>query len=199
VAVCQRLNRPYSLAASLDVIAHEWGHGVVFSSAGWPYAGYKRALHEGFADVVAYAVEWGEEPPGDNAENAEWKYNEDNGGPDRCVDEDDGLLGYSYHAEDPPNPSYPHYAGNRLPVALRLSSGFEGGDQNPVCPRLPSLPGVCEHVTPIGVEKATSIFFRTLTWYCGATDDWTTLSDLAKQAAFDLYFDASPCYNAYPE
>lgn len=33
VAVCPIYQRPYFYSAALDVIAHEWGHGVIFSSA----------------------------------------------------------------------------------------------------------------------------------------------------------------------
>lgn len=49
----------YAAAASLDVIAHEWGHGVIDTSANFPCTDPEPdsvgcQLHEGFADVIGH-------------------------------------------------------------------------------------------------------------------------------------------------
>ncbi|HEX6085821.1 MAG TPA: hypothetical protein VF266_14915 [Thermoanaerobaculia bacterium] len=58
-------NNRWSMAAALDVIAHEWGHGVTYTRAEFPVDGdtadpatlIAQQLDEGFADVIANIVE----------------------------------------------------------------------------------------------------------------------------------------------
>ncbi len=57
----------YNSAAALDQIAHEWGHGVIFTDvpnliSGNPEFGH--AMHEGWADVIGQMVEKLTEPVG---------------------------------------------------------------------------------------------------------------------------------------
>ena len=86
----------YSSAASLDVVAHEWGHGVVFTSVDWDMSNLTEAqFHEGWADIIGHGAEWHKESAGNGYENAEWNYDEDSrppGGYARKVNLDDGEL-----------------------------------------------------------------------------------------------------------
>ncbi len=207
VAVCPANQRPYIFSAALDVIAHEWGHGVIFSSADWTYSGWGKSYHEGFADVIGYLTEWDQQPSGSGAEKAEWTYAEDNGGAARRVDVDDGAPdgedgGLSFHAGDTPGGTpgttlYYYNAANRLPVAFRL---LAVGGTNPVCSRVPALPGCGTSVTGQGITDASEVFFRILTSYATSSTDWDDFANLAKLAAFDLYAECStPCYHATSE
>lgn len=201
----------YSFAASLDVIAHEFGHGVIQTSANWPYSGDGAQLHEGFADFIGYMTEWYRQPTGCSWECADWKIGEDSGFMVRRVDQDDGLPAnccnpdlitgkHAYHRLDPvcTCPETGHYRGNMLGVAYRLMANVPGPNQNPVCGR--TWYSGCEiNVPAIGVDKASRILFRVLTYYATSTTSWWTLPDLGKAAAYDLYKNCTTGYSALPE
>jgi len=78
VAVCKRHdNATYSASAALDVIAHEWGHGIEWAADGLFEEG---SLSEGFADVIGHTVEWfvhGEPQPSFGWHSGDWQLGED--------------------------------------------------------------------------------------------------------------------------
>jgi len=190
--------QPYLYSSCLDMVAHEWGHGVILTSArfdrGTPVG---QQLHEGFADFIGYATEWYRQPAGSGAEKAEWKMGEDNGTAARKVDTDDGLLGVSFHADDPAAANMePHGSGNRIGVAFRL---LDIGGQNPVCGRLPGLSGCSTTVGALGLTKSSKILFRVLTVYAVSTTGWDELVDMAVVSAFDLYSHCVSCSEAVLE
>ena len=81
--------------------------------------------------------------------------------------------------------------GFRLPVAFMLAAD---GGVNPVCSRLDELEG-CDipgGVPGVGSDKASAIFFRTLTGPVDETTDWNDFGQLAKMAAHHLYAVPSP-------
>jgi hypothetical protein len=199
------LHQDYSSSASLDVVAHEWGHGVVFTNA-WEYStDTNKQLHEGWADIIGYGAEWHKENPGNGStpETAEWHFDEDSGRITRQPNLDDfdpahpsDPHPFSYHASDP-CPDLPgHYCGNRLAVAFWLAADGTTDDgtvqhKNPVCRRNPNdrPQGIDCNLTvaPLGHWSATRIFFRALTVYVGATDDWDSFAEIVKHSAHDLY------------
>lgn len=197
VATCDEDDEDFSPAAAIDIVAHEWGHGVVFSSAGWTYSGDGATYHEAFADVIGHAVEWHNQGSGSGDEKAEWKFGEDRDDSQatwwRRPDDDDGSGGHSYHADDPPGSSTNQYQKSlRLSVAQYLMS--EGG-YNPVCDRLDELDGCDVNVDDIGANMASRILFKMLTDYATSSSDWDDFGELAKEAAFALYADC-PTKNA---
>lgn len=225
VVICPKdpTEQTFSSAASLDVVAHEWGHGVVFEAAGWPYNNLLRQqLHEGWADVIAHGIEWRKEGPTSSApETEDWEFDEDSLRTNpRKANLDDGVFvnnpdpvpdenPYSYHALDLGGGDYGHYGGMRLAVAYWLAAdgGTDDGQhehKNPVCRRDPDPTWAdCNlQVSPLGDWPATRIFFRGLTVYADATDDWNDFAEYAKQSAYDLYKvdpPGSSCSNAYDE
>jgi len=204
VVVLKAVQRPYALSAAIDIIGHEWGHGVIYTSANFPYSDTVGAqLHEGFADVVGYITEFANQQQGSGPEKADWKAGEDsfsNGRWDRRVD--DAVwpawlrAGYHYffHKDDtngdPIEDVEAHNRGNMLPVAFRL---LDVGGHNPICSR-PGWSGEdCNvSVTGQGFYKAKKIFFYTLTHFCTSTTQWEDLPDLMKFAAFRLYGHCTP-------
>jgi len=179
----------YSVAAAIDVVAHEWGHGVIFTSANFQDEQDGPQLHEGFADVIGYITEFDHQPQGPGDEQADWESGEDSGYTARRVDLDDGPGGYTFHREDDPSNQHAHDRGNMVPVAFRL---LDVGGQNPICARTPGTPGTedCSiSVNAQGMIKARSIFFRLLVSYATSTTTWEDLADLGKEAAFSLYCD----------
>ncbi|MEN8163299.1 MAG: M4 family metallopeptidase [Acidobacteriota bacterium] len=218
----------FSPAASLDVVAHEWGHGVVFDEA-WAFnTDTEQQLHEGWADIIGHSVEWRKESPATDledpdAEHADWHYDEDSGRANgRRVNMDDfdpenptAPEPWSYHATDPCPTTSPHYCGLRVAGAYWLAASGETDDPdddfdhlNPLCQRDPDdyQQGVvvdCDlEVTPLGTWAATRIFFHALTVYIDGTDDWDDLAEYAKRSAFDIFGSGSgypPCDNADDE
>lgn len=73
----------YNMASGLDVIAHEWGHGVISTSANFPCITANTLpcqLHEGWADVIGNTVEKLRQPAGSGVEqSSDWTIHEDNG------------------------------------------------------------------------------------------------------------------------
>ncbi len=214
VAICERNPelQPYTCAAALDIVAHEWGHGVVYTSAGWSYAGEGKTYHEGFADIIGYAVEWANQAAGTGDERAEWQFGEDRGTPWRFVDADDGPVNtsteegyYSYHADDPPRSSiHGHYKGHRLGVAYYLMAE---GNRNPLCDEIEEgrrpdleqpLSGCDVYVTDIPTSWAGRILFDVLTYYATSSTVWEDFGDMARIAAYSR-FSQCPMYNAETE
>lgn len=206
VEVGKKLARPLSHAAALDVMAPEWGHGLIAATAGFPYSGIGAQLHEGFADVIGYLVEWANQPPGSGAEKADWTLAEDSGPAVRRVDVDDGnqegpcnpSLGecdFAFHKDDDPGLIEAHARGNQLAVAYRL---LVVGGQNPVCTRLPQLAGCDLTVPGLGLIKASKVFFYTLAYYAVPSTQWEDLPELAKGAAFALFAHCSSTCRGKP-
>lgn len=191
----------YGGAASLDHIAHEWGHGVIFTSAAFPTnTNLGLQMHEGWADVIGQIVEHMKEPSGTGIEqSSDWVMHEDgaiNGTYCRGA-LDDGTGGHywqgpngSYffndavHRQDEPTRQEAHDRGNMLSMVLRLMS--EGG-QNPICSRESTYQGCGTNVTSVGFSTASNILFNTVTWYTPSTATWEDLPTYASDAAFDLY------------
>jgi len=203
VNFCPRRTPPagtldYSLAAAIDIVAHEWGHGVVHESAGWANTGNGSFYHEGFADIIGHAVEWRTQPSGTGSETEDWEAGEDrnqDGTGIRPANEDDGDPdgGYSYHANDPATYSvYGHNEGHRLTVAFFLmadgdQAGTSNDHKNPWC-ATDSQNDDCHVTVPdIGINKATRIFFYGLTNLATSSTDWEDFSDLMQLAAFYVY------------
>jgi len=214
----------YNMAAALDAIAHEWGHGVIFtSSANFPCVTPNTVpcqLHEGFADVIGQIVEKLKQPAGSGLElSSDWTIHEDNataGYVRGALDDGDsghtwiGLNGFTtsfnqaVHRQDAdgsdplvPQITQDHLRGNMLNMALRLL--VEGGT-NPICTRHPEYGG-CATTVNGQLTKGGQILFDTVQFYAPSTAQWADLATYASQAAFDLYSDctAFPKYEAGAE
>ena len=211
VGVNPRSTLKYSYASCLDLIAHEWGHGVVETTADFPYpndTAIGSQLHEGFADFIGHAVERYRQPDGSGPEKRDWQFGEDNrhlesgnwvSYPRRRVDVFECVttpctspftpkFRARFHRLDrsgDPDTDEAHNRGNMLGVAFRLMA--EGGT-NPIC-TWPLWDGTgCDiDVNGVGLTAATRILFRTLSVYAYDTMDSEDIADLGKAAAFDLY------------
>jgi thermolysin len=65
------------LSGGLDVVAHEWTHGVTDFSSQLIYQDESGALNEAFSDIMAAAVEFYYYPVGGGREQADWLIAED--------------------------------------------------------------------------------------------------------------------------
>lgn len=196
-------------SASLDQIGHEWGHGVINTTAGFPTGYYHPVgdqLSEGFADVIGQLVEKIIEPAGAGVEtSSDWDLAEDvspSGQYAFSGTRDDGDVGHYYglyhfdnklHRYDGPDPASNHDRSNMLNVVYYLLS--QGGP-NPICGRMNN----CSITVPAGLgpQAAGQLLFDTLRFYLPSNTTWETLPDYANFATFDLYSrcGASPKYDA---
>ncbi len=202
----------FSQSAALDILAHEWGHGVDWHSpakfAAMPCDESPEPcqIAEGFADVIGHFVEHKVHTnPGPGFETHDWDAGEDWDSDDdrlrtaNAFDERlcaSGGWHWSVHAndagcEDGQDSPASHNNGNRLAVVFRLLA--EGG-QNPGLNHGISPCTGCDIVVEgLGLDDAAQILWRVLTLQAdGATNDWDYLPWLARAAAYDRY------HNRYP-
>jgi Zn-dependent metalloprotease len=207
VSISRQVGRPYSYSAAIDIVAHEWGHGVVHTSpAGLDYDDESRCsalpnaqFHEGFADVLAHSVEWFQQPTGTGQETRDWSFGEDNGAAQRVAGVDDGAgrLSLFNHKDDWDDPTCSEGAyarGNMLVTAFWLMSN---GGYNPVCNRKSFQPACNTNVINIGTAKASRILMRALLWYSFNSMTWDDIRPMAMASAYDLYARCSPCSTWY--
>lgn len=64
-------------AGSLDVVAHEWSHGVTDYSSGLEYRDYSGALNESFSDIMGTSAEFFLAQLGATSKPADWLIGED--------------------------------------------------------------------------------------------------------------------------
>ena len=64
-------------AAALDIVAHEWTHGVMEYGANLIYEDESGALNEAFSDIMSAAVEFMYHEPGEGPRRADWVLGED--------------------------------------------------------------------------------------------------------------------------
>ncbi|HEX6899886.1 MAG TPA: hypothetical protein VF789_09235 [Thermoanaerobaculia bacterium] len=214
-----RAVRFYSNAAALDVVGHEWGHGVVMTTANFPYETLVGAqLHEGFADVIGQAVEKLRQPAGAGLErSSDWTLHEDNGTSGYARGAlDDGTAGHRWygfpctpgelhccngtycytfndklHREDEPGTDtiWDPHARGNM-LSVVLRLLSEGG-RNPICSRLPALSGCTTTVQALGVSGAARILLNTLS-YTPSTARWEDLPIYANWAAFQPFDFVTP-------
>jgi len=203
VVICPRSSpTDAEMSAGLDIVAHEWGHGIVHATSNLPYdedAGGQ--FHEGFADIVGHFVE--------EAQNGStnWEMGESIGDSIRsCVVDDNSM---SFHRCDPetltgqPGFTPPdgngggdsgitdvYVVGHKLTVAFYLVSegGLNPGRADcarPLCMAagedVPS--NICDlaatAVPALGIDHAFGFFFKLMTEYISPTTDWEDLANLA--------------------
>ena len=202
-----RAVRRHNLASSLDLLAHEWGHGVLYTDVGFNYASQVGAeMEEGWADVIGTIVEKLQQQPGNGLEQSnDWTMHEDSAGPSGGYARgavDDGAGGHIFsrtngtvepvtkdriHRDDPDvtGPGFPHTQGNMLVMAMRLIA--EGG-KNPICTRLPALLGCSDPaVVALGQVKARKIMWDTVTNQITGSTTWATVANDATRAAEYAY------------
>lgn len=191
----------YNNAASLDLVAHEWGHGVMFDEVQLPYTtDTNRQIHEGMADVIGNIVEKLRQPSGGAIEqSSDWKLQEDSadGGYTRGAYDDNAghnwvgpggsyTFNHRVHRLDGDGSSGVHGYGNLLTMAYRLIA--EGG-RNPICNRSANNYSGCESgfsVTGVGLTKANRILFQAV-YEMPSTVSWTTIATYVNRAAYEIY------------
>lgn len=188
VAICKRSDADdpqYSIA--LEIVAHEWGHGVIYHSADWGNLDDHGSLHEGFADLIGYGVQWykrGSTP---------WIMSSEAGVTYREAGHDDGFSSYHRCDEASACTGYqlPHAVGNKIPVVFRMMA--EGVD-NPGsaldcdsdrCFEEDAPDNLCGSTAfsdapeALGMDHAFQFLFDLLVYFGSPTTEWVDLPALA--------------------
>jgi hypothetical protein len=175
-------NKMYSGGAALDLVAHEWGHGVISKTAKFSNTTVGAQLNEGFADVIGMLVEKRVQSSGTGLEHSsDWTMHEDmatSGYARGAID--DGTAGHNWVG---PDGSYsfndrlhrcdgsedlaqPHATGNMLNVVHLIMAAGGSTDLpsglNPVCTRLSSASGLspdCAQSIASGCASGNAVSF----------------------------------------
>ena len=158
--------------SSMDIMAHEFSHGVTNYSAGLVYSGESGALNESFSDIFGTMVEgW------TGAGGFDWTMGEDANFTIRSM-------------SNPPDFGQPDSYNNFVPGGgVHTNSGIQnkwfyllsaGGTHNGVT------------VDGIGSGKAAQIAFRNLTVYLNSGSNHPNARSGAIQAAEDIFGKCSP-------
>lgn len=169
---------------SLDIVAHEYTHGVIYYEATLPYENEQGSIDEGLADVFAVAVD---------------AYRD--GAPDWWIAEDvysPGTLGDAMrYLNDPAlQNTYRDYYPNRRRNETHPNAGITGlafyllsiGGTHP---RRPS-----PVVAGVGLTAAEHIFYRALATYMTRNTNFRMLRQYTLWAAADLHGIASATYTS---
>jgi Zn-dependent metalloprotease len=166
------------LAAGLDVVGHEFTHGIIDNTAGLVYEGQSGALNESYADVFGALIDRGNWTIGETVIKSP-PY------PIKFLRSlADPGAGGNYDASDPINSigqpaSMSEYAN--LPDTRKGDNG--GVHINSGIPNLVAY----LIAQAIGPEKLEQIYYRTLTQYLTPNSDFSDAARATIRAAQDLY------------
>jgi bacillolysin len=166
------------LAYGLDVVGHEFTHGVIDNTSNLIYDGQSGALNESYADVFGALIDRGNWTIGEAVIKSP-PY------PFRFLRslEDPGVSG-SYDASDPLNSVGQPANMNEYADLPYTRKGDNGGVH--VNSGIPNLVAYLI-ARAIGPEKTEQIYYRTLTQYLSPNSDFSDAARATIRAAQDLY------------
>jgi len=185
------LPKYFQTAAALDVVAHEYSHGVTQFTSNLLYAFESGALNESFSDIMGTAVEHYGQPEGSSLLKADWYIGEDVGptyssgwrnladpnsissifGPYPCHLSQFYILPYTEDGD---------WGGVHINSTIYSHAYYllTQGGTNRVSQK---------HVDGIGIEKATEIFYRAWVFYLTRYSDFLDAANALFYSAYDLY------------
>jgi len=180
-----------AFAGALDVVAHEWAHGVTEYGADLLYRDEPGALNESFSDIMGASVEFFYQPAGTGRQRADWLIGEDI---------TRTAPGYIRSMSDPISIGHPdHYSLVRF-----LGTSIDNGGIHINC-------GVPNHafylavaggtnrvsglrvqgIGPANRERMERIFYRAFVFFLGSSSSFHDARVATIQAATELYGSAS--------
>lgn len=166
------------LATGLDVVGHEFTHGIIDNTSNLVYEGQSGALNESYADVFGALIDRGNWTIGETVIKSPpypFKFL-------RSL-EDPGLAG-SYDVSDPLNSVGQPANMNEYADLPYTRKGDNGGVH--VNSGIPNLVAYLI-ARAIGPEKTEQIYYRTLTQYLSPNSDFSDAARATVRAAQDLY------------
>ena len=185
----------YPYTTALDVVAHEFTHGVTDATSELIYAAESGALNEAFSDIMAASVEFYQQPQGSGFRLAEWWMGED------CSKSFRPMRNLS-------NPAsiavwggrYPDHYSKRWILPVNADNDWGGVHLNGTIAShwffLLSAGGTNRTsgmaVDGIGLSKAEKIAYRAWVHYLHPSSNFKGARTASLQAAADLYGSDSP-------
>lgn len=184
----------FGALTSLDIAAHEMGHGVTEFTAGLVYQNESGALNEAFSDILGARVEAWVDGYGPDT----WKMGED------CYTPWNGSTDALRYMNDPTadGSSRDHYStrytGSSDNGGVHWNSGIanlafylavEGGNHPKPSKSVTTVDG-------IGIVKAGEVFYRALSLYMTSSTNFAGARQATLEAAADLYGQGSIEYAA---
>lgn len=174
-------------AGGLDVVAHEWTHGVTEYSSDLIYQDESGALNEAFSDIMAASIEFFYQPLGTSRDQADWQ-----------IAEDVFLLPPGYLRSlnnpnavgDPDHYSLRQFIGTNfdeggvhfnLTIATHAYYLAVAGGRNRVSNI--TVPGIGFN----NIERMERIFYRAFVMLMGPNSTFSDARRATLQAATDLY------------
>ena len=184
-------NYPYSTA--LDVVAHEFTHGITDATSKLIYAAESGALNEAFSDIMAVSCEFFQQPVGSGYRMAEWWQGEDlekHFRPGRSLENPSSVLVWEGHSW-----RYPDHYSKRYILPVDANNDWGGVHLNS------TIPSHCYYllanggtnrtsgitVNGIGLSKAEKIAYRAWVYYLHPSSNFKGARTASLQAAADIY------------
>ena len=183
--------------AVLDILGHEFTHGVTQYTCDLTYAYESGALNESFSDIFGTCIEfhWQDDDrasyPSKHAGQADW-----------LIGEDSWLSSTALRDLRNPANTATVGAGNEQPTRYKGAYWYSGSGDNGGVHVNSSVQSfffylLCEggsgtndgyaySVTGIGITNAEQVAYRALSVYCTADTDYSTIAEAWISAALDL-------------
>lgn len=159
---------------SLDVVAHEFAHGVTQFTADLEYQSQSGALNESFSDVFGSAIT--QHVNGQDAGTADWLIGDEIMGPD--------LYGESLRSMKSPGTAYDNAIMGKDPQPDHMNNYYSGPDDNQGVHLNSGIPNKAFYLVAmqIGTDKAARIWYHALQnlW---ATADFNDAVDVIAESA----------------
>ncbi len=143
-----------SFADSLDVLAHEWAHGITQFTADLDYYSQSGALNEHFSDVFGSVITQYAE--GQDADNADWLIGDEIMGPQ--------LYGEALRSMAAPGTAYNHPLIGKDPQPDHMKDYYAGPADNQGVHINSGIPNKAFYLVAmdIGTQKAAGIWYHAL-------------------------------------
>lgn len=163
---------------SIDVVGHEFGHGVTEIAAGLEYSYESGALNESFSDIFGNAIEFWALPDS----MASWdiglsNFNFRNMADPNDEGQPDTYLGDLWHTDESDNGGVHYNSGVQNFWFYLLSEGGSGINDN----------GDAYEVEGLGIDVASKIAYINLNYYLSWNSQYYDAYEGSIQSATDLY------------
>ncbi len=177
------------IAGAIDVVAHEYSHGVTDFTSNLIYWSESGALNEAFSDIMGTCVEFYFQPEGKGFLKADWLLGEDiykSYGSNKAFRRMDKPYLLSYFGGPYPDHYSLKYTGTSDNAGVHINSSIinhwfyllaHGGTNR--------ISGIS--VSGIGISKAEKIVYRAWVYYLFPSADFSDARSATIQAAKDLY------------
>jgi Zn-dependent metalloprotease len=149
-----------SFSKSLDVLAHEFGHGVTEYTANLEYQGQSGALNEHFSDVFGSAIT--QFHLKQTAQTADWLLGDEIMGPE--------LFGEALRSIKEPGTAYDHQLMGRDPQPAHMKDYYAGPDDNQGVHINSGIPNKAFYKVSDAIETDKAV----LIWYAALQKLWST-------------------------